>query len=530
MLKKQRYRELIIVFTIMTAFFAIILYFTGIYQSGFMFDDHQMYLTIKNALKEQPVYKVLFDFIKGELELKARFRPIFWMQYVLETWLFGLNWLALHIFRTVEYSLCFVILYWTAREYECNVIYSILFAAVSLIGRQVQVLYYLCAAGLIATLMIAMCLLCMVKYCKTNRCGFKWGFYFSLFMISISLEDYIVTVPVLVAAYIFMKMKYEKLTYREVLHKNWKMILAWALWFLLIAAYICFGLRVDLSGRMNFDSLEFGTGIATDINLAVSNMWGTLKALKWINCVVLVVSLFFLEKIFKKRYALRDILCVSGILISGLFVQLLIHSKAYMVRRYLLPYMLIIGWYVAILFYKEFREEHIKLKVCMVFLMCAVALQMKGVLRDCRQYAVIADEQEQCIQYIVSNTNENSIIWCAYNFDDDGDYNHDVGLQMMLEEKGLRGGYLCIEEKLIDLYNVKRDEGKEVNGEIPFIYLSVNYHPEYYRKKQYSDADIIFTKIGNEEELLTKVGDNKFLEDYFKQEFSRYAVYVKVNR
>ncbi len=137
---------------------------------------------------------------------------------------------------------------------------------------------------------------------------------------------------------------------------------------------------------------------------------------------------------------MSDILCVSGVLISGLFVQLLIHSKSVMGRRYLLPYMIIIGWYVAILFYKEFKGEHIKIKAGVILLVCAVALQMKSGLLNCSRQAKEAAEEEQCIQYIASNTNENSIIWCAYNLNDEGDYNRDVGLQMVLEEGGLRGG------------------------------------------------------------------------------------------
>ncbi len=438
--KKKLYLELFIILGIATVFFAVILYITGMYESKYMLNDHQMYLTIKNALKEQSVYHVLKDFIKNEIELKARFRPLFWIQYVLETWLFDLNWLALHIFRTLEYSFCFVFLYWCAREYECNVIYSILFAAVTLIGPQIQVLYDLCTAGLIATLMISICLLCMVKYCRTKNIVFKWGYYISLFMISVSLEDYIVIVPILVAAYFLMTMEFEGLTYQNAWRKNKKMILVWMAWFLLIAIYICFGLQADLSGRMNFNSLEFGTGIAKDMKQGIFNTWETLKGLRWINSAVLVISLFFIKRIFKKQYNLSDILCVSGVLISGLFVQLLIHSKSVMGRRYLLPYMIIIGWYVAILFYKEFKGEHIKIKAGVILLVCAVALQMKSGLLNCSRQAKEAAEEEQCIQYIASNTNENSIIWCAYNLNDEGDYNRDVGLQMVLEEGGLRGG------------------------------------------------------------------------------------------
>lgn len=517
-------KELCIVFALALIFSISVLYYTGMHKGGYILGDHQMYLTIKHSLQEQTILSTLIDFVKNELQY--RYRPIYYVQYVLEVALFENNFAAIHLLRGVEWAFLFMLLYWIAREFGCNALYACSFPLIILIGDQVQILYDLCTVNLVSMIILALNILFMIKYVKDKTRFWQIGFYFSFMLELISLEEYVILVPFLLLMFVFLMMKYHGLTLKEAILQNIKMILCVVILFAAVAIYIC------LNFKMHDNVL--GAGLGGSIKEICLNSFASVYQLGYpINIILFEAMLFLGERACKLKYHFIDIIFVSGIISGGVAIELLIHSKGVMGLRYKLPFMVCVGFLACIIFYNEFRKDRYKIIINFLLFTVLISTHMFRLLGGLIWYSEYCDNTKKCIDYIMANTEKDGIIWCGYNIGLENNIN--VGMQMMLEELGYGGGYIFHPGQLVDAYNVENGdlitndimESFDIATSPYWLYNFFNYHPKYYVTASYEDVDTIFIETGTEKEILDMVGDENYLKQYSGEIFSNFTIYIK---
>lgn len=133
--------EKIIVFLLIVSFFVFYSYRTGLLGSGYhLVDDHDI-LRISQDIKKTGFINTLYTWFLSDLHI--RFRPVYWIARVTETYFLGTDWFFWHLFKAFGIGVCTYLLYFFARKMQLNVYCSLLFSGIYLFGPQCEMAWRL---------------------------------------------------------------------------------------------------------------------------------------------------------------------------------------------------------------------------------------------------------------------------------------------------------------------------------------------------------------------------------------------------
>ena len=194
-MKKQnkRWKEYIIIsFIIIIGVFSF-LYITGVFQSGFhLQDDHEFY-SFGKGMENNGFWETLITGMKNDLTI--RFRPLYRFLRFIGIYFLGTNWKIWYLVKMLQISCALSLLYIYAREKGVNVLLSIIFGLLILVGEQSAIWWRLGPQESLGILLVAFSFITTLMLGRKNTIGRKILFVISLVFLSLQKESFLIIVP-----------------------------------------------------------------------------------------------------------------------------------------------------------------------------------------------------------------------------------------------------------------------------------------------------------------------------------------------
>lgn len=495
-----------------SVFFA---YKTGLLICGCYFaDDHEI-VRLNAMINEEGLLRTLCAWMSADMQL--RFRPVYWIFRVMESFLFGNHIILWHLLKACEIGFCSFLMYLFARKMKLNVYVSLLFSVMSFLGTQCVVIFRLGPQEPLAMIFLFLALIFAVR-CREN--ADRWNqicFLISLTLMMGVKESFLLLAPVVVFFLCYMEWrKSEAFALKEhmqVFRKYQGILIYTVLLFLAGIGMIVFYCGVDSTGYAGLDS-SFSVKEYCQL---IWKIWtGSLSVyLKIFLCTFLLcLAMWIYQAVrFKPKKAQWFFLRVCELLIPLYFIltQSILHAKSNMDERYLLPCVTGILIYVVIFTYEYFKQLNwsavlYHIGISALFLYLAFNSQ---ILATTENYVVVCIHNMQMLDRVnrlteaYDGTDTDIVISTQY-----GEWN--MAFSAFMEELyGVHNVYALPQTDSGDglAYDRYLSEGEEKNG------------------IEITDADIY---IAQSEYLPQKLREKGVEPDEFSQEvFGYYIVYYR---
>lgn len=328
--------ERVSVFIFFCVSFFSFLFFTGTLASGYHFiDDHTM-ISIQNALYENGLLQTVEGYIKNDLSI--RFRPLYFVYYVFEVQLIGLNFLGLSIFTAFLGIFSFFFFYVGMRRLRHSIWESITFVFLVFLGPQLAVWWRLGTNETVGMFFLGLSFLYMAK-CDVGKRYNLYNFFFIFFLSVASLckESFIMIIPAFVVYKILREKKLLSISFLQSCKKNS------ASFFLIILMIVELGIIQFFVGtnRIGYAGL---TDSLSDFIKGVENIFfGEESLLNWVIFLWILVAGYIMLLFFRNER--REVLwtdwqeffpyiCFFCLIV---FPNVFMYAKSGMIERYLLP-------------------------------------------------------------------------------------------------------------------------------------------------------------------------------------------------
>jgi hypothetical protein len=310
------------IFVVVFTFFGVI----GTFTSGYHLTDDFQVFEFNNKLEHQSLLQTQIETVKSDL--KHRFRPLYYPHRILQAYLFGYNtgnWLLYTAFLgCISMSLFFL----GMRKFKCSVFESLLFICLLFIGEQIVVWMRIDPNETLGMFFLAFAFYFMV--CKTHIIS---TIFFSLFLILASLckESFTLAVPAFLFLKIFTDKQMYQITIKQAIRKNIGLIVPF-LFFLVNVLFIL--LYVNKSELIYI-------GVDNDLFVFIKNIITLPFSSKWFLYGVLITIAIYLAIFIEEKDSmlkfLNKKLPLLIFFILFIFPQIILHAKASISERYLLP-------------------------------------------------------------------------------------------------------------------------------------------------------------------------------------------------
>lgn len=315
----------------------LFLIYTGTLTSGYhLVDDHGM-ISIKSTLEKESFLKTSVDCIKNDLNL--RFRPLYYLYYISEIKIFGLDFLALSVFTGLLAFASFFLFYIGMRKLGHSFLKSLFFVLLIFIGPQMAIWWRLGTNETIGMFFLGLSFLFMVKCLEKNKYK-KNNILFIIFLIITSLckESFVIVIPALVLFKTWNEKRVFQISIKKSIRKN-------ILSFLLIIIMLIELWIIKFVVGTNKIGYAGVTSSASEFYIGVKKIvWGELSLLNWMKLLGTLLLIYFISFLFnkenKKKEFIRSVKSFSLYLFFSLMIVLpniFMHAKSGMVERYLLP-------------------------------------------------------------------------------------------------------------------------------------------------------------------------------------------------
>ena len=201
------------------ALFFSFLILTGTLTSGFHFvDDHEVIL-IKNQLKSSPLTEVMASWVRNDLNSTARFRPFYFVHRVIETKIFGSDFLLWSIYTAILCAIAMGAFFAAIRRLSFGLKESVLFLLITFIGPQSPVFWRLGPQESLGMAMLGLAFYFMSKSLGKGIFNIN-NLLFIIFLIlsSLTKESFVVIIP----AFLFFKIYYESRLFHYSLRESFR--------------------------------------------------------------------------------------------------------------------------------------------------------------------------------------------------------------------------------------------------------------------------------------------------------------------
>ena len=315
-------------------FFAVLVFgvvtFTGTLTSGFHLVEDWEFAKYQNWMQLEG--QSLWDCLRQAVgyDLTMRFRPLYYINRVLITAVFGINLTAMSVVKAAEIVIAMAALYYCARRLKCNPVYALLFSLTVMVGYQSPVWWKLGPQESYDIMMFAIGFYFLLRWLQEKRKRDAVISIASLILMSIYKEPFILLLPFVCLFVVWQDMQGKKVTVKSL----WEAVrgrLPYLLTLVLVFVAEMF-LLVFVIGTNNYDYV----GMDSSLTLAdYKRIWLDAAGadLKWyirFGILMGLILLTYWEQVKKLGWEL--LLTVAVIL-----PQCVSYSKTGIAERYLLP-------------------------------------------------------------------------------------------------------------------------------------------------------------------------------------------------
>lgn len=315
-------------------FFAVLVFgvvtVTGTLTSGFHLVDDWEFAKYQNWMQLEG--QSLWDCLRQAVgyDLTMRFRPLYYINRVLMTAVFGINLTAMSVVKAMEIVIAMAALYYCARRLKCNPVYALLFSLTVMVGYQSPVWWKLGPQESYDIMMFAIGFYFLLRWLQEKRKRDAVISIAALILMSIYKEPFILLLPFVCLFVVWQDMQGKKVTVKSL----WEAVrgrLPYLLTLVLVFVAEMF-LLVFVIGTNNYDYV----GMDSSLTLAdYKRIWLDAAGadLKWyirFGILMGLILLTYWEQVKKLGWEL--LLTVAVIL-----PQCVSYSKTGIAERYLLP-------------------------------------------------------------------------------------------------------------------------------------------------------------------------------------------------
>lgn len=315
-------------------FFAVLVFgvvtFTGTLTSGFHLVDDWEFAKYQNWMQLEG--QSLWDCLRQAVgyDLTMRFRPLYYINRVLMTAVFGINLTAMSVVKAMEIVIAMAALYYCARRLKCNPVYALLFSLTVMVGYQSPVWWKLGPQESYDIMMFAIGFYFLLRWLQEKRKRDAVVSIAALFLMSIYKEPFILLVPFVCLFVVWQDMQGKKVTVKSL----WEAVrgrLPYLLTLVLVFVAEMF-LLVFVIGTNNYDYV----GMDSSLTLAdYKRIWLDAAGadLKWyirFGILMGLILLTYWEQVKKLGW---ELLLTAAVILP----QCVSYSKTGIAERYLLP-------------------------------------------------------------------------------------------------------------------------------------------------------------------------------------------------
>jgi hypothetical protein len=325
--------------TILIGWF-IILAFTGTIRSGYhLMDDHMIY-SIDDQIQKHGLFQTI-DRILSE-DFTIRFRPLYWVIKILSIHFLGANLLLHSASLLILAVLTNLLLYKSLRNFGLTQVQSLVTSFLILVGYHSCIWWMLGPGETYAVIFLTIALYSVSRYFKNPLNYHKVVFLSFLLMASLTKESFVLLIPGLVLAIIFLDQKlYTWNLWRSVKYNHW-FIAGSVVVFCFVVYFIVFKVGTNQLGYAGIDQQSTVGVYLKSIGVLLKD-----KGL-WLFGVGVLINLAFAKD---KLIVLNSLLQVVVVLLSMLLPQYILYARSGFESRYLHPsyFMLGLGFGVLLL-------------------------------------------------------------------------------------------------------------------------------------------------------------------------------------
>lgn len=334
--------EVVRSFTVCFIVFFLFLILTGTLTSGYHFtDDHEIIriqrdLTSDNLSLQQTINKWVID------DLEIRFRPVYYIHRVVETYLFGEDMKLWSIYNGILGALSAWLLYLVARNLKYSRGLASIFSMFALIGNQMSIWWRLGPAETIGSfLFIASFWFLVIGSVSTkHRLIYSVSYMICLLFSSLCKESFALAIPSIIFFKIYLEYKKKQVKLKTLANQNIGFIFGGLMIFLVEIIIIIFFIGTNKIGYAGIDPVM-------SINNTMVMIKEFIKTSMFFICIYIIIPtsiltvtiMVYLEKLgfnHLKVY-LKKISISICILVLFLGPQMILYFKSGMYERYLLP-------------------------------------------------------------------------------------------------------------------------------------------------------------------------------------------------
>lgn len=315
-------------------FFAVLVFgvvtFTGTLTSGFHLVDDWEFAKYQNWMQLEG--QSLWDCLRQAVgyDLTMRFRPLYYINRVLMTAVFGINLTAMSVVKAMEIVAAMAALYYCARRLKCNPGYALLFSLTVMVGYQSPVWWKLGPQESYDIMMFAIGFYFLLRWLQEKRKRDAMVSIAALILMSIYKEPFILQLPFVCLFVVWQDMQGKKVTVKSL----WEAVrgrLPYLLTLVLVFVAEMF-LLVFVIGTNNYDYV----GMDSSLTLAdYKRIWLDAAGadLKWyirFGILMGLILLTYWEQVKKLGW---ELLLTAAVILP----QCVSYSKTGIAERYLLP-------------------------------------------------------------------------------------------------------------------------------------------------------------------------------------------------
>lgn len=263
-------------------------------------------------------------------DLTMRFRPLYYINRVFMTAVFGINLTAMSVVKALEIVAALVLLYYCARQMKCNMVYAALFALTVMVGYQSPVWWKLGPQESYDIMMFAVGFFFLLKWLSAGKRRYAFVSLGAFFLMSVYKEPFILLLPFVGLYVLYDGMKGKRVTIPQ-LWETIRQRLPYLLTIGIIFAVEMF-LILFVIGTNNYSYVGLDKGVTFDQYVQV---WSKAAGseLKWYVRFGVLMGLILLTYWEHAKKLGREILLAAAIILP----QCVTYSKTALEERYILP-------------------------------------------------------------------------------------------------------------------------------------------------------------------------------------------------
>lgn len=263
-------------------------------------------------------------------DLTMRFRPLYYINRVLMTAVFGINLTAMSIIKALEIVAALTFLYYCARHMKCNMVYAALFALTVMVGYQSAVWWKLGPQESYDIMMFALGFYLLLKWLRTGKRWYSFASVGAFFLMSVYKEPFILLLPFVGLYVLYEEMQGSKVTFLHL----WEAVRNRLSYLLAIGCIFAAEmiLIVFVIGTNNYSYVGLDESVTLDQYVQAWSL-AAHTDMKWYVRFGIVLGLIFLTYWEEMKKLGWEILLTLAVVVP----QCITYSKTAMQERYLLP-------------------------------------------------------------------------------------------------------------------------------------------------------------------------------------------------